>query len=128
MKLLEIKEAIYDRLESVLDVGIYDYLPSEERPPFVVMEEMEFDFPDHLSSKFDEAYLVQQALVVVTEAEGKYQAVEIVKKIKKAFGKFLEIEGELPISQKLMKGKIYEADDGLYIARTGVELWMEEEE
>lgn len=126
MKLIEVHEAVYNRLDEVVEIPIWDYVPPDERPPFLVMRKTAFSFPENLATKTDEGYAVQQDILVVTEAREKHQAIEILTKIKNSLSEPLEIEGVMLYSQRFLDGEVYEQEDGLFLAETGIGLWVED--
>jgi len=128
MKLIEIHDEIFNRIEKALGekVPVYDYLPEDERPPWVVLGKMVYNFPDTLASATAAGYVVTQKIHIVTEAEAKDFAIQIKKRIFKALEDGLKVEGLHILRQRFTGGEVSETEDRLYYAEVDFELWLQE--
>lgn len=128
MNLIAAHEAIYERLEVIKGVTIWDYLPSDESPPYIVLGKMSFEFLDLLAAKDMTGYVLTQKIHVVTKTQEKHQAIEIINQIKKLLEPELEIEGSFLMKQLLKSGSVEETEDELFYAETNIEIWLEDDE
>ncbi|MBV6372491.1 hypothetical protein HIU98_15735 [Enterococcus casseliflavus] len=132
MKLIETHESIYDQVAESLaelpEVTVWDYLPVEIRPPYVVMGKLDFEFPDSLGSKTGGSYKVVQKIHVVTTAQEKLLAAKIIQKIKTALDEFVEVEETTVLEQKVLGGMIEETADEEFYGEMNVELWLDDDE
>ncbi|RHK04270.1 hypothetical protein DW084_16345 [Enterococcus casseliflavus] len=132
MKLIETHEAIYTQVEESLaelpEVTVWDYLPVDIRPPYVVLGKLDFEFPDSLGSKTGGSYKVVQKIHVVTTAQEKLLAAKIIQIIKNALDEFVDVEETTVLEQKVLGGMIEETADEEFYGEMNVELWLDDDE
>lgn len=132
MRLIETHESIYtqvaESLAELVEVTVWDYLPVDVRPPYVVMGKLDFEFPDSLGSKTGGSYKVVQKIHVVTTAQEKLLATKIIQKIKTALDEFIDVEGTTVLEQKVLGGMIEETADEEFYGEMNVELWLDDDE
>ena len=129
MKLIEIHSVILERVKGKLEdrVPVYDFLPEKERPPWVVLGELNYSFPENLSSATVNGYAIVQKIHIVTEAEKKDFVIKIKKRILNSLDD-LEIEGVYILRQRFIGGSVSETENGLFYAEINFELWIQEQE
>ncbi|VTT35859.1 Uncharacterised protein [Enterococcus casseliflavus] len=132
MKLIETHEAVYNQVAESLvelpEVTVWDYLPIDIRPPYVVLGKLDFEFPDSLGSKTGGSYKVVQKIHVITTAQEKLLAAKIIQKIKTTLDEFVEIEDTTVLEQKVLGGMIEETADEEFYGEMNVELWLDDDE
>lgn len=132
MKLIETHEAIYTRvvesLAELSEVTVWDYLPVDIRPPYVVLGKLDFEFPDSLGSKTGGSYKVVQKIHVITTAQEKLLAAKIIQTIKNALDEFVDVEETTVLEQKVLGGMIEETADEEFYGEMNVELWLDDDE
>ncbi|MBX9115917.1 hypothetical protein [Enterococcus casseliflavus] len=132
MKLIETHEAVYTQVAESLaelpEVTVWDYLPVDIRPPYIVLGKLDFEFPDSLGSKTGESYKVVQKIHVVTTAQEKLLAAKIIQKIKNALDNYVEVEATTVLEQKVLGGMIEETADEEFYGEMNVELWLDDDE
>lgn len=130
MQLIEAHEAIYESVESAIGelASVWDYLPPQEKKPYVVLGRLGFEFPDSLGTKTGCSYKVLQKIHVVTTAQEKLLAAKIIREIKNALDEFVEVEGTTVLEQKVLGGMIEETADEEFYGELDVELWLDDDE
>lgn len=130
MRLIEFHEALFNRIRATLDerVGLYDYLPTKEPMPFVVLAEMVAEETDELASKTGGGYAVVQKISIATRAKEKKWALTILKQIQTALEAPLVVEGTYQLRQKFLDVAISETEDAKYDCETHFEIWLLDQE
>lgn len=132
MRLIETHEAVYNQVAESLvelpEVTVWDYLPVDIRPPYVVLGKLDFEFPDSLGSKTGGSYKVVQKIHVVTTAQEKLLAAKIIQTIKNALDEFVDVEETTVLEQKVLGGMIEETADEEFYGEMNVELWLDDDE
>jgi len=129
MRLIEAHDAIYERITEALEgiASAWDYLPKTEKPPFVVVGRMDFDFSNSLATKTSVGYTVTQKMHVVTTAREKHKAVEILRKTKEALAYPLVVEGTTVLRQNVTTGLVEETADEEFYGEMNLLLWLEDD-
>ena len=135
MNLTNAYEAIYNGVitaledggSSLKDVTVWDYVPVNKKPPFIILADIDPRFPSEIATKTSVGYEMTQKIIIVTEAREKLKALSIHDAITKKLLEDLHVEGSEVYRQSFANGKIREVDDGLYIAETFFTLLLEDE-
>lgn len=132
MRLIETHESIYTKVTESLaelpQVTVWDYLPVDVRPPYVVLGKLDFEFTESLGSKTGGSYKVVQKIHVVTIAQEKFLAAKIIQKIKNALEELVEVEETTVLEQKVLGGMVEETADEEFYGEINVELWLDDDE
>lgn len=122
MKLFDIQQAIYKRLEKS-PVSIFDYVPEKTEFPYCVLGDIE-EIPEN--TKTTNGSKVTQTIYIFSNAQGKKETFNIIEELKSSLVSDLEISDAFLVSQKISKVKVWETMD-YYQGLVNLEITLDEE-
>jgi len=128
MKIIETHEAIFDRVSRALDrsITLWDYLPSNVSPPYVVLGKVGFELSGGLQTKLSTGYILTQKIHVITKTEEKHKAVRIMNTIIEALQEDLSIRGATVLRQFFTVGEVEETSNEEFYGEIDFSLWLED--